>query len=112
MSFRSKVLLAVLAAAGVAAAVAVFVVSPGAGEGSRVRIYAGGAEYAVVSLKEDLTVTVPGPLGTTTVQVRSGRVRVLDSPCPRGICVSRGWVKAPGENVTCLPNEVFIEVIE
>jgi len=75
-----------------------------------VHITAEGAEYAVFPLDEDRIINVPGPLGTTAVEVKDGRVRVFDSPCPNKTCVSRGWVEGPGETIICIPNRVSITV--
>lgn len=109
MSFNPKILAAVIAV-GVAGAVVALLLTKSTENDSKVHITAEGAEYAVVPLDEDRIINVPGPLGKTTVEIKGGRVRVLDSPCPNKICISQGWVERPGETIVCLPNRVSITV--
>lgn len=61
-----------------------------------------------LSLAGDHEVT--GPLGTTRIRVRDGRVRVIASPGQRKLCVRRGWLSRPGATVVCLPNQVVVSV--
>lgn len=56
------------------------------------------------------TVTVPGPLGDTVVELREREVRVLSSPCLNQTCVTAGKIRAPGQWLVCLPNRVFVSV--
>jgi hypothetical protein len=53
------------------------------------------------------TVTVSGPLGDTVVAIHGGRARVLSSPCGNQTCVAQGDIKASGQWIACLPNNVF-----
>jgi len=48
--------------------------------------------------------------GRMHIQVKDGRVRVLDSDCPKGLCVAFGWVSSPGESIVCVANKVIVEV--
>ncbi len=97
-------------AAGVVGLI-VYYLAPGE-EPTEVRIIAEGREYAAVPLPEHRTLNVPGPLGTTTVEVDGRRVRVISSPCPNKICVAQGWIERPGETITCLPNRVSITLVK
>lgn len=67
----------------------------------------GGRVYAQASLRLNRVIEVPGPLGTTRVEIRDGRVRVLSDPGPHQLCVRQGWL-APGESALCLPNQVSV----
>lgn len=60
------------------------------------------------ALFEDVLHEVGGKLGKTVFEVRNGKVRVLDSPCPNKTCVAQGFSNA----VVCLPNRVSICVVE
>jgi hypothetical protein len=75
----------------------------------RVLIKQAGRTFAETSLRLDRVIAVPGPLGTTEVEIRAGRVRVKADPGPRQLCVSQGWLKA-GEAAVCLPNRVSVEL--
>ncbi len=76
--------------------------------GDGVVIRAGGEIFLATDLRLDRTVSVPGPLGPTQVEIRAGQVRVLSDPSPRQLCVRQGWL-APGASAVCLPNRVSVE---
>lgn len=65
-----------------------------------------------VRLDEEHTITLQGPIGTTVIEVKKGKVRVLSSDCPDHLCVKFGWLQAPPDFSACLPNEVLIVVQE
>lgn len=81
------------------------------GPADRVRIVTGEAEFAVLSLAADRVVDVPGPLGTTVVEIRDGAARCAASPGAQGICQRAGWLRHGGDIAVSLPNRVLIEVL-
>ena len=72
-------------------------------KGSLVKVNADGKHYEY-SAKQDGIYKVGGPLGITTFEIKDGRVRIIDSPCPNKTCVNQGW-HSP---LVCLPNNVII----
>ena len=74
-------------------------------KGSRVLVNAAGVKYEY-SVSQNGTYTVAGELGTTTFEIKDGRVRITDSPCPNKTCISQGWHNP----LVCLPNKVMITV--
>jgi hypothetical protein len=56
------------------------------------------------------TVTVPGPLGNTLIEIHEGRARFLSSPCANQTCVAMGAVDSQGEWAACLPNKVMLYI--
>ncbi len=72
-------------------------------KGSRVSVKADGKLYEY-SAKADGIYKVGGALGITTFEIKNGRVRIIDSPCPNKNCVNQGW-HSP---LVCLPNNVII----
>lgn len=60
----------------------------------------------------DGTIPVEGVLGTTTVEIKQGRVHVLDSPCGNHICMHTGWISSPGQIIVCLPNQVIVRLVK
>ncbi|CUA85032.1 MULTISPECIES: NusG domain II-containing protein [Gulbenkiania] len=80
------------------------------GSARTVRILSGGRLFLETSLLHDRTVTVPGPLGSTRVEIRAGRVRVASDPGPRQYCVRQGWLTRAGDTALCLPNAVRVEL--
>lgn len=54
--------------------------------------------------------TVKGRLGSSTVEVEGGKVRMKDAPCPEKLCVRQGWISRPGESIVCIPGEIIIRI--
>jgi hypothetical protein len=74
----------------------------------RVVIRLDGRVFQEASLRLNRTLEVPGPLGTSRIEIRDGKVRVAADPSPRQLCVAQGWIP-PGGAVVCLPNRVAVE---
>ena len=72
-------------------------------KGSVVKVNADGRHYEYSS-KQDGIYKVGGPLGITTFEIKNGKVRIIDSPCPNKNCINQGW-HSP---LVCLPNDVII----
>ena len=72
-------------------------------KGSVVKVNADGRHYEYSS-KQDGIYKVGGPLGITTFEIKDGKVRIIDSPCPNKTCINQGW-HSP---LVCLPNNVII----
>lgn len=44
------------------------------------------------------------------IKVEKGRIRITDANCPDKICVKKGWISKPGENIVCLPHRLIISI--
>ncbi len=73
--------------------------------GSKVVVNAAGKEYEY-QLNQNATYEVEGLLGKTVFEIKDGRCRITDSPCPNKNCVNQGW-HSP---LVCLPNDVIISI--
>ena len=71
-------------------------------------IKAGGKVFAEVDLAVPRVVEVPGPLGSTRIEVQPGRARVAADPGPRQYCVRQGWLTSAGAVASCAPNQVSL----
>ncbi len=71
-------------------------------------IKAGGKVFAEVDLAAPRIVEVPGPLGTTRIEIQPGRARVAADPGPRQYCVRQGWLASAGAVAICAPNQVSL----
>jgi hypothetical protein len=80
------------------------------GEGATVLIRGAAGFEVAVPLDTEHTVEVPGPLGTTVVEVADGRASVVESPCPGKLCIAMGRIDKPGRSVVCIPNEVVVAI--
>ena len=102
MSFRALDILIII----LVAVAGIFLTVRGLSQkGSRVVVNAVGVKYEY-SAELDGTYSVPGELGPTTFEIKGGRVRITDSPCPNKTCISQGWHNP----LVCLPNKVMITV--
>lgn len=81
-----------------------------AGVAEKAIVRRGGELFSELDLSRNRRIDIPGPLGTTTVIVDKGRVRVAADPGPRQYCVRQGWLSRPGEIAICAPNQVSVEV--
>ena len=64
-----------------------------------------------IRLNKDRIMTIKGKLGFLKLEVKSGKIRVLDSPCPKKICINTGWISKPGQMIVCIPNRVIIKIL-
>lgn len=73
-------------------------------------VRAGGKVVAEVDLKSARIIDVPGPIGTTRIEIQPGRARVAADPGPRQYCVRQGWLTQAGAVAICAPNEVSLSL--
>ena len=78
--------------------------------GRHVVVEVDGRHAMELSLDRNVTTTVQGPAGETTIQVEEGTVRALASPCPHKYCIRMGTISRRGEIIVCVPNRVFIYI--
>lgn len=80
------------------------------GAANKAIIRSGGKIFREVALNLDQTITVPGPLGVSTIAIHNLQARIAADPSPRQYCVRQGWLKQAGEIAVCLPNQVSVEL--
>lgn len=78
---------------------------------NKLRIRQGNTVYATLSLDQNRTLEISGPLGVSMVSIEHGRVRFEQSPCNNQYCVHQGWLSKAGQVAACLPNRVSIELL-
>ena len=79
-------------------------------EGREVLVKVGNRPAQKFSLKMDKRINVEGEKGNVVIEVKEGRVRVVESSCFQKICVNTGWINKPGQNIICLPNKVLVTI--
>jgi hypothetical protein len=95
---------------GAGAVVAFAIAAWGGGAADSVVIRAAGKVVETATLSRAQTFAIPGPLGTTRIEIVPGRARVAADPSPRQLCVKQGWLSRAGEAALCLPNQVSVEI--
>ena len=81
------------------------------GHAAKLRIRQGDRIYATLSLAQQRTLDIHGPLGISRIVIDNGRVRFEKSPCTNQYCVHQGWLSYAGEAAICLPNQVSLELL-
>ncbi len=71
-----------------------------------------GREVIRARLSEDRRFSADGPLGSTEIEIKDNRVRVVASPCRKKICVNTGWIDKPYQTIVCAPNRVVIRLLK
>jgi hypothetical protein len=61
-------------------------------------------------LASDKVFTVRGKDGPMTLAVKNNGVRVIESRCPRGICIRTGAIRMQGQQIVCAPNHILVEL--
>ncbi len=77
-------------------------------KGTEVRIEVDGKLKYTFPLNKDRTVEFSGVMGMTTVEIKGGKVRMKEAPCPNRICIHQGWIETGA--IICLPNKVIVTV--
>lgn len=80
-------------------------------QAAKLQIRQGDQVFATLSLNQDRVVEIKGPLGTSTIEIKQGKVRFVSSPCANQYCVHQGWLHRAGQAAICLPNRVSLELL-
>ncbi len=77
---------------------------------SAVRIVQDGKELFVLDLSvtEDKTMTVEFEGRRNVLEIKDGRIRMLEADCPDKVCIHTGWLTTDIP-IVCLPNRLVIE---
>jgi hypothetical protein len=78
------------------------------GQADHAVIRVDGRIFAEYPLDAPRRIAVPGPLGSTVVEIQPGRARVQSDPGPRQYCVRQGWLASAGAVAICAPNHVSL----
>lgn len=73
-------------------------------------VHDGEGAVHTLPLDHDDTLVVTSHLGTNTIAVEDGAVRMVDADCPQRTCLLASPLRTPGQQIICLPHELWIEV--
>ncbi len=80
-------------------------------DGNYVIISVSNKEIATYPLtREYESIKITGAAGDVRLQIKDGRIRMIEAPCPNKICLGMGWINKSGELIACVPNQVVIRV--
>ncbi|MGN1113536.1 MAG: NusG domain II-containing protein [Oscillospiraceae bacterium] len=80
------------------------------GKGELAVITVGNKKYGEYSLNEDKEIDISTGIGKNTIQIKNGKVTMLDADCPDKYCVRQPSISKTGESIVCLPHKVVIEI--
>ena len=74
-------------------------------------IYGDNNNVMDLSLDKDASYDEDTGYYTVHIEVKDGRARFVDSPCPDHICESFGWLSAEDQTATCLPARAVLTIV-
>ena len=83
----------------------------GVEKGAILEIESMGKPYAVVEMDRRKTVTIPGALGDSVIEVDENGARFIETAGPDKTCIEQGYITDAGEMAVCVPNRVLIRVV-
>jgi hypothetical protein len=67
-----------------------------------------GKPVYILPLDKNRILSVEGPAGNTTIEIKDHAVRITDSSCSNKLCIKQGWIQSG--SIVCLPNRVVVTV--
>lgn len=78
-------------------------------DGNQVEIYVDGTLKYTYSLSEERTITIDDT-GHNVIQIKDGKVTMLESDCPNQYCVTNGSISKVGQQIVCLPHKLVVVI--
>ena len=75
------------------------------------RVHDGDATVHEFSLAEDGDYVITTSLGTNTIRIENGTVRMAEADCPNQSCLQQEPLSHPGPQIICLPHKLWVEVV-
>ena len=74
-------------------------------------IYGDANAVLDIPLEKDEAYSVDTGYYTVHIEVKDGRARFIESPCPDHICEGFGWLSAEDQTATCLPARAVLTIV-
>lgn len=62
-------------------------------------------------LDEDRVFVWQSTHGKGKVEIKEGKVRMLEASCRDQLCVKQGWISRKGLAIICMPGRVVVEIV-
>ena len=102
---RDIILIASLTLIGL---VLLLIVNSKAEGGSFAVVQVDGVTVARYALSEDGVFVLNG--GSNTLEIKDGKIRMLEAQCPNLQCVHQGWISKSYQSIVCLPNKMIVTI--
>lgn len=106
----TNLLIALILLSFIAYALIQYMTVPFTAEG-QVIIKADGKVVQEIALSADTPaqrINIPGKRDNAVLEIKEGRVRMLEADCPDQVCVKQGWIDRAGQSIVCVPNEIAV----
>lgn len=112
---KTTIIGGIVLAVVVIAVVLVVKLVPGGGSSAdgplRALVHDGDGGTKEISLTQDSETRIETSKGYNVVTVHSGKVSITDADCPNHDCMHQVAITQPGQQIICLPHELWIEII-
>lgn len=99
-----------IAAAVLIAVIIAVVVTALKPKGSEVQIYVDGQLEYTYELSNNRVVTLEKNGHKNVIEIKDGRVSMIESDCRNQICVNSGAISEVGQQIVCLPNKIIVVI--
>lgn len=65
----------------------------------------------VYNLSENKSFNIESNGITYLIEIKDGKIGVLDSSCPSGVCIHTGSISRNGESIICIPGKLIIKIV-
>lgn len=79
-------------------------------KGGTVEVYVDGKLTYSYSLDKNLTFEVDCDNGKNVVEIKDGKVSVIDADCNNRACVKSKAISKKGEQIVCLPHKLIVVI--
>ena len=76
------------------------------------RVHDGAGNTFELPLEETAELTVETSLGRNVVVVSDATAKIVEASCPNGDCTRQAAISQPGQQLICLPNQLWVEIVE
>jgi hypothetical protein len=79
-------------------------------KGQSAQITDGDGNIHEIPLNTNERKEITTALGTNTVEVADGQIRIVEASCANKDCIHQGAIGKPGQTIVCLPNRLVIRI--
>ncbi len=84
----------------------VFIFIMNSSRGSKTAVITCGEVQRELSLETDGVFNVEG----AELEVKDGRIRLVNADCPDKLCEKTGFIGAPGQSIICVPKKITVSI--
>lgn len=75
-------------------------------------VYLNGEVILQIDLSEDKKYVVNGNISEVEIEVKDGKIGIIDSDCHDHTCINMGFTNSTARTIICMPNGIYIKVID